>query len=139
MIAKVFSHEMMPSVKALIEEGHQVTIKTSGMSMWPFYKHHQTMVVLDKPEHLKKYDVVLYKHEDQYLLHRIIKIKDKFWIRGDFNLAYEYIDKDLVFAKVISHKTSKININERNIIYLFKVWLWQVLKPLRPIIKKLRR
>ncbi len=134
----VQSHDIMPVIKSLLNDGHQVKIKITGNSMWPFYKNRRTVVTLEEPKHIRKYDVLLYEFEGQYKLHRLIKKKDVLWIRGDNNLCYEYIPYNQVFGIVIKHNNSNKLIHHRSTLYLINVWLWQMLKPFRRIIKKIR-
>ena len=58
---------------------------TSGYSMYPMLRDRKDTVILKAPETgLKKGDVVLYKSNGTYILHRILEVReDSFVIRGD--------------------------------------------------------
>ncbi|MBE7092950.1 MAG: hypothetical protein E7365_07225 [Clostridiales bacterium] len=58
---------------------------TVGLSMFPLLRNRKdNAVIISKPKQLKKYDVPLYRRGDDYVLHRIIDIKEnKYIIRGD--------------------------------------------------------
>lgn len=70
---------------ALLAEGREVTLPFKGLSMEPTLHSDSDKVVLapvSRP--LRRLDVVLYRKGDDYLLHRIIRIrKDKIILRGD--------------------------------------------------------
>lgn len=71
-------------------------IKPKGRSMLPFLKENRNRVVVVEPKKpIKKYDIVLYKHEGVYVLHRVIKIKgDTLTICGDNSLVTETKTRD---------------------------------------------
>lgn len=121
------SKDLMPTVKELIDEGLEVQLTVSGNSMLPFYKDRETIVTLSKPIDLKKYDVVLFIFDGKYYLHRIIKIKDYIWIKGDHNTNYEYVQKEEIIAKVINHSHKQKTIQARSWWYLLKVRMFVVL------------
>ena len=56
-----------------------------GVSMYPMLRNRRDTVVIKPYEgRLKKFDIPLYKVEDKYILHRIIKVlPDSYIIRGD--------------------------------------------------------
>ncbi len=64
-----------------------------GDSMLPILKEHQDLAVIEKiTRKLKRYDVVLYKRlSGQYVLHRILKIKNgNYGLCGDNRYKIEY-------------------------------------------------
>ncbi len=65
---------------------------TMGTSMLPMLKSgRDTIVVKPKEEKLKPLDVALYKREEKYVLHRVLKVTDTgYIIRGD-NCYYDEI------------------------------------------------
>ncbi len=60
---------------------------TQGTSMLPFIRSGEDLVVITAKEKcpVKLYDAVLYRRDSgQYVLHRVVKIKDgEYWLRGD--------------------------------------------------------
>ncbi len=123
---------------AIIEEhlnlGKTVSIKVKGNSMLPFFIDDKTLVDLKKDNSYKKYDVVLAKYHNKYVLHRIIKIKDdKITLRGDGNLSKEIIGLNNIYGKVISFKTNNKSIKN----YKFKVITWNLLRPIRKVLLKI--
>ena len=81
--------------KILDERGVYVST-TSGVSMMPMLRDRRDTIVVKRAEQrLKKYDVVLYRRGDSYVLHRVIKVlPDSYVIRGDNCIAREYGIKD---------------------------------------------
>ena len=89
----------------LIEEGLPVILTGKGISMWPMLKPGKNLVKLVKnDENPKKYDVVLFKDKNRFILHRIIDIKDnKYTMSGDNTiLLEENIDRSQIIAKLDS-------------------------------------
>ena len=70
---------------AQMAEGRQVTLPFEGRSMETMLKGGKDEVVLAPvSQPLKRYDVVLYRRGEQYVLHRIVAVKgDRLLLRGD--------------------------------------------------------
>lgn len=124
---------MFPEVAKLISEGKSVTMKVKGNSMLPFIKDGDT-VKLVKTDHLKLYDIVLAQIEgDQYVLHRIICMKDnQLLLMGDGNLKEgEKCNVEDVLA-LATHKVKiKKEYNFRSDSHLKKARIWNLLLPIR--------
>jgi signal peptidase I len=137
----VFSNEIMPLVKELLDQDQHVLLTVSGTSMRPFFKHQKTVVKLGKiNEHLKKYDVVLYQHKGHYKLHRFIRIKKgNCIINGDGLKEMEVVERRHLFGYVLSHQVKDKWIKNRSFIYLLKVSIWSLLRPFRSIMLRLYR
>ena len=70
----------------IISQGESVEIFVKGKSMAPYLKDEEDKIVLSplQPTEPKKGDIVLFLHSEQYLLHRVIKIKENVFItQGD--------------------------------------------------------
>lgn len=139
MEKKVFSHEVMPLVKELLEGGQDVLLTVSGTSMRPFYKNQETVVKLRYPkEELKKYDVVLYQDHHHYKLHRIYAVHDNIYtIYGDALSEQETIRFEQIFGVVVEHRVHKRVIKKDQKRYMFYVRIWALLKPFRRILLRL--
>ena len=83
-----------------------LTYRNKGASMMPLLKEGRDLFTLAKkgPERCKKYDVVLYKGPGgQYILHRIIKVReDDYVIRGDNTYRKEYYKDDDILGVMTS-------------------------------------
>ena len=95
--------------------------------MLPLLRHRRDIVEIHPlTERAKKYDVVLYKQGERYILHRIIKVRpNDYVICGDNNIRREYGITD---AQIIGVMTRVIrdgkSITTDNLWYRFYVHLW---------------
>ena len=96
---------MIENSRTLIEDElskHGVYASTtSGVSMRPLFRTGRDMVIISKPTgEEKKYDVVLYRDgHGKYILHRIIAVKDSFYIiRGDNTYVRERVHKSRIIG-----------------------------------------
>ena len=132
---------LMPIISEQLLDGKQPIIPIKGTSMRPFYLSGRTFVELAKPHDLKKKDAVLYlNNHGNYILHRIIKIKeDTLVIRGDALKKKEYVKKENVIAKITRHQHNKAWVEETARTFRIKLTLWQLLSPVRRPLLKLER
>lgn len=121
-----------PLIEEAFSNNQKFKMPVNGVSMLPFLnKTHY--VVLDKPNNLKRNDMILYKRENgQYVLHRIFRVKkDHFQLIGDNQFYREYpIYENQVIGKVVSViKGNKVdNLNSfKYKLYLF-IWQFRVLR-----------
>lgn len=111
-------------VQAELKSNKVVSFKVKGTSMNPFYTDSETIVFVETPTTLNKYDVVLAHYQGMVILHRIIKVSgNKYTLRGDSTFRKEVVTKNDIFGKVIKHHNQK-DILENSINYRFKVFLW---------------
>ena len=109
--------DIVPLIKEVVDQDSTFSLKPKGISMLPTINEKTDVVILSKPEKLKKYDAVLYVRDNgQYVLHRIVKIKgDTFSMCGDNQIFIEKnIKKENIIAKMTSLISSdkKIDIHE---------------------------
>ena len=76
---------MTKKFEDVISEQGKLVYTNVGDSMYPFIKPRDLLVIEKINSPLKKYDVPLYKRDTgQYVLHRIVKIKNgEYYICGD--------------------------------------------------------
>ena len=88
--------------KELLDERNSIIITPEGNSMLPLLKGGINAVKISKSNRkLYKYDVILYQRDnEQYVLHRIIKIKNgKYLLCGDNQLVPETnINKNMILG-----------------------------------------
>lgn len=119
----------------MLNEGHSVTIRVAGYSMRPILEHRRDDVTLAKPntDLLEPYDVLLFKTDGRYILHRLIAIDgEKLTFMGDGNLkGTESCTKaDVVgIAVQFDRKGRKIDCNTRGFRLYGKIW--HKLRPVR--------
>ncbi|WP_025725635.1 S24/S26 family peptidase [Acholeplasma granularum] len=124
----------MKEVISFLEDNKEVEIIVTGNSMLPFYKNGETIVTLKKEDTYKKLDVVLFKYQNRFVLHRIIKIKNNtYFIKGDGSFRTEVVSKPDILGKVIKFTTKNKTIK----CYQLKVHLWMVFSPFKRILLKL--
>ena len=98
--------EIIPVIKASIENGKPVEITVTGNSMKPLLKDRISSVKLIKPDNLKKGDIVLFlRNDNRYVLHRIVNVRDGLYdIVGDNQYVKDInISKDAIVAKVFEY------------------------------------
>ena len=77
----------------LLEKDGYLVYTNVGASMMPLLRQRRDIIEIRKKntQRCKKYDVVLYKRGDKYILHRILKVREKdYVICGDHNIWREY-------------------------------------------------
>lgn len=133
---KLNSETLLPIVIEELNLGKKVTFKVKGQSMRPFFKDSITDVTLKKSTY-RKWDVVLAKYQNQFVLHRIIKVYDDgFILRGDGAVRKEFVLIENVYGKVVFYKTKK-QIIESSKFNRLKVKLW-VLNPFRRLLLRFK-
>ena len=76
--------EFFASVLECIREGRDATIPVKGFSMLPLIRGEKDLVVLRACTELRERDIVLFRYNGRYVMHRIISIDgDKVEIMGD--------------------------------------------------------
>ena len=76
----------MSSFEEELEQNGTLVFPNKGTSMMPLLRQNRDLMVIEKrgPERLRKYDAVLYKRGEKYVMHRILKVRDRdYWIVGD--------------------------------------------------------
>lgn len=87
--------------EALKKEGYIIT-SFEGFSMYPTFLKNDLLVIIPSDTY-NLYDVVLYKKDNRYVAHRIIDVKDDFYIiRGDNAITDEVVPKECVLARIDS-------------------------------------
>ncbi len=131
----------MTRFEDLLQKEGKLVYKTKGTSMEPMLRQNRDLVIIEVPSaRLQKYDVALYTRGDQYVLHRVIDVKDDHYrIRGDNTYAIEQVPFDAVIGvlKSFNRKGKLHTVTERG--YRFYVRFWNAIYPLRAAWKRIRR
>lgn len=131
--------EYMRFEDVLEKEG--VLIYTNvGYSMMPLLRQRKDIIEIRKkaPGRCKKYDVVLYKAGDRYILHRILKVlPDKYIIAGDHNTFLDPpVTDDMILGVLTRVIRNGKSITPDNIWYKLYMHLWCDAYPVRMFLLK---
>lgn len=106
-----------------------------GFSMMPLLRQKKDIIEIRRkgPERCRKYDVVLYKRKEKYILHRILKVlPDGYLIAGDSCVV---VEDDIKDENILGVMTSVLRngkkITPDNPWYKIYVHLWCDVYPLR--------
>jgi hypothetical protein len=104
------TNELMELVIDSIKSNQRTTFKVTGSSMTPFFTHGKTSVTVKHIEkELQKYDVILFKYQESYKLHRIIQMKDnRIVASGDNLLSKEIVTFNDIIGVVESFETDGV-------------------------------
>ena len=126
----------------LLDEKGYLVYTNVGFSMMPLLRQRRDVIEIRKkePGRCKKYDVVLYKRKDKYILHRVMKVTPTgYVIAGDHNTFKEYdVTDDMilgVMTRVIRDGKSVYPTDWRYKLYYH---LWVDFYPVRVLILKLK-
>lgn len=93
------------SFEEMLDRNGYLVYTNVGISMMPLLRQGKDVMEIRKKgsERCKKYDAVLYKVKDKYILHRIIKVrKNDYVIVGDNCFRKEYGIKDSQILGVLT-------------------------------------
>ena len=86
--------EKRATFEDLLEKDGVLVYTNVGTSMMPLLRQRRDIIEIRKKDpavRCKRYDAVLYKYGNKYILHRIMKVRPKdYVICGDHNLRREY-------------------------------------------------
>ena len=118
----------------LNKEGYFVYTNV-GYSMMPLLRQKRDIIEIRKrePGRCKKYDVVLYKYGDRYILHRILKVlPDRYIIAGDHNTFLDLpVTDDMILGVMTRVIQNGKSITPDNFWYKVYVHLWCDFYPIR--------
>lgn len=123
-------------IEDILKEEKIYVSTTVGVSMYPMLRNRRDTIIVEPYEgRLKKYDVPLYKRNSDYVLHRIIEVReDSYVIRGDNCMEKEYGITDEQILGVLTgfyRGAKKVDMNGMG--YKFYARFWHVLFPIRKL------
>ena len=141
-----------PEVKVMtfeemLETRGYIVYTNVGHSMMPLLRERRDIIEIRKkgPGRCRKYDVVLYRRGEKYILHRILRVlPEGYLIAGDNNA---FVERDITDEKIIgvlvrvirnSGKGKRREITPENKGYQVYVHLWCDLYPIRMGILRVR-
>ena len=124
----------------LAKDGYFVYTNVGG-SMLPLLRQHRDVIEIRRlTGRAKKYDVVLYKSGDKYILHRVLKVRpNDYVIAGDHNTFKEYgITDDMILGVMTRVIRDGKSISPADWGYKLYCHLWVDFYPIRVFILKLK-
>ena len=124
----------MSSFEDELEQNGSLVFPNKGTSMMPLLRQNRDLMVIEKkgPERCKKYDAVLFKRGDSYVLHRILKVREKdYWIVGDNRRTGDYVRDEQILGVLTQVVRDGRTIRATDPGYQLYVHLWCDLFPLR--------
>ena len=131
------------SFEELLEKDGVIVYTNTGFSMMPLLRQNKDVIEIRKKMSVrcKKYDVVLYKRNEKYILHRILKVLPggKYIISGDHNTFKEYdITDDMIIGVMVRvFRNGKI-ITRDSLVYKIYYHLWVDFFPIRVFIIRVK-
>lgn len=130
------------SFEEVIQSQGYIVYTCIGYSMLPLLRQREDIVEVKAkgPERCKKYDVVLYKRGDKYILHRVLKVlPEGYIIAGDHNT---FLEKDVTDDMLLGVMTRVVRdgktITPDDFWYKAYVHLWCDVYPVRMGILKVK-
>ncbi|MBR2258962.1 MAG: S24/S26 family peptidase [Blautia sp.] len=125
----------MSTFEEILSRDGRIVYKTKGVSMLPLLHQNQDIVVIEPPQgRLNKYDVALYKRGVSYVLHRVIQVKDHYYlIRGDNTYALEYVPDEAVIGVLRSFIRNGKAWNTDDRCYILYSRFWNAIYPVRKL------
>lgn len=112
----------------------------NGNSMFPMLRNRKdTVIIRPLTGKLKKYDVVLYRKRDMYVLHRIVKIMSEgYIICGDncINMETDVTDEQII-GKLEGFYWGERQISMNRLPYKLYCRIWVALYPVRWLLKRI--
>ena len=132
----------MPLIRERLAAGESVRFSPHGTSMLPMLKDGRDQVVLSPlPDKLKKYDLPLYQRKNgQYVLHRVVKVKDAYTCMGDNQTVAEPgLHHDQMIAVVTYFVRKGKEYSTEYFPYKVYCRVWCALRPFRRLFLKIRQ
>lgn len=121
----------------LTEQG-KLIYRNRGYSMMPMLRQNRDLVIIEPTNgrRCRRYDVVLYRRGERYILHRILKVTPNgYVICGDHNVRKEYdVTDDQIVGVLTAFVRNGKEISTEDRLYKAYVHLWCDCFPARVVI-----
>ena len=120
---------MHPTFEDILARDGILVYKTRGVSMKPMLRQNRDLVVIRVPSlRLKKFDVALYRRGKSYVLHRVVKVEDGYYlIRGDNTYQIETVPDEAVIGVLTGFQRNGKQIYLDNLLYQIYVYVWNAI------------
>ena len=128
----------------ILDENGYLVYTNVGRSMMPLLRQRRDLIEIRKkgPGRCKKYDVVLYKRGNKYILHRILEVlpEGRYLIAGDNNT---FVEKDITDDHILGVMTKVVRDGKQvtmdDKLYKAYVHMWCDFYPVRAGVLKAER
>lgn len=148
------------TIEELLSRDGKLVYKAKGRSMLPMLRPDRDLVMIVAVDTTDRstvdsaassfaaqdnaspapYDVVLYKMDGKYILHRVLRIDgDQYLIRGDNTYTVERVPSDAVIGVLTEFVRDGRQISVRDWRYRLYARIWCALYPLRAAFMRIRR
>ena len=123
----------MNTFEEVLAKDGKLVYKTKGCSMLPLLRQDKDLVIIETPSsRLKALDVALYKRGSNYILHRVIRVEDGYYlIRGDNTYMPESVPDTAVIGILTGFQRNGKEVSVSNRLYRLYSRIWNILYPLR--------
>ena len=124
----------MTSFEEELARSGSIVFTNKGVSMMPLLRQNRDLMVIEKngPARCKKYDVILFKRGEKYVLHRILKVRERdYYVAGDNCRKGEYVKESQILGILTQVVRDGKTITPEDAAYQRYVHLWCDLLPLR--------
>lgn len=128
------------SIQEVLEQDGVWISTTAGTSMWPMLRDRRDTIVVRPVEgRLRPYDVALYKRDNAYILHRVIKsTASGYRIIGDNCMAYEEVPESDILGQLDEFWRGERRCDPRSKTWLLYARVWHALLPIRKVLRHIR-
>ena len=132
---------MKTTFEEILDRDGKLVYRTKGISMEPMLRQNRDIIIVEKnSSRLKRFDVALYKRGKSYVLHRVIKVMDGYYIiRGDNTYSLEEIPESDVIGvlRTFVRKGRTVDVDSRT--YRMYARFWNSIYPIRSFFMRCRR
>lgn len=127
------------SIQEVLERDNVWISTTAGTSMWPMLRDRRDTIVVRPVEvRLRPYDVALYRRDNAYILHRVIKVTaEGYRIMGDNCMAYEEVPESAILGRLDEFWRGERHFDPRSAAWLLYACVWHALLPIRKGIRRI--
>lgn len=128
------------SIQEVLERDGVWISTTAGTSMWPMLRDRRDTIVVRPVEgRLRPYDIALYRRDNAYILHRVIKATaDGYRIIGDNCMAYEKVPESDILGRLEEFWRGERHCDPRSKTWLLYAHVWHATLPIRKGIRRIR-
>lgn len=127
------------SIQEVLERDGVWISTTAGTSMWPMLRDRRDTIVVRPAEgRLRPYDIALYRRDDAYILHRVIKsTADGYRIIGDNCMVFEEVPESDILGRLDEFWRGERHCDPQSDAWLLYARIWHDLLPIRKGIRRI--